>query len=82
MQSSATVARLAFLSFKLVGRKNFSWPYGLILSRLALKNAFSFLAILRWNRFLRRKILLFHFLRQHICKVFVINAISDAAFWY
>ena len=45
---------------KLVGLKKFIWPF------------VSFLAFLRWKIYLWRKILLFHFLRQH--KTFLINA--------
>jgi len=49
----------------LVGRKKFVSPFG------------SFMSFLRWKIFLWRKILLFHFFRQHICKTFLINAILD-----
>ena len=85
----SSVARLAFLGqiwpcFKLVGLlKKFSWPFlDIISSWLALKNMFGVLTLfwpfLRWNRFLWRKTLLFHFFRQHVCNIFVINAIVDA----
>jgi len=58
------VGFLAFfwLHLKLVGLKKIFWPFA------------SFLAFFRWIGFLWRKILLFYFLRQHFCKLFVINA--------
>jgi len=73
---SVRVARLTFFrpNFKLVDLKDFSWPFGLISSWLALKIRLAF-----WLFFglFQRKILLFYFFRQHNWKIFVINAILD-----
>ena len=83
------VARLAFFRVArlaqkiLVGLLSFFWPH---LKSAGLKKCIwpfgCFLAFLRWNTFLRRKILLFHLFGNTFAKMFVINAISDGAFWY
>ena len=84
--SSSRVARLTFFrqnfineaSFQ-VGLKNLSWPFGFFWPHLKLAGLKKCVWIfLRWNRCLSRNILLFHCFRQHNCKSFVINAISDA----
>jgi len=91
MIAPAKVVRLAFSGqiseiwrhFRLGCLKTFSWPFfGFISCWLAFKKLFGFWTLLwpflRWNGCFEGKYCYSIFFRQHICKIFVINAISDA----